>query len=75
MKIRIPLLMLGPYLRPFLEGCIVITGIISICLFVAASLAQSRRNCEGFTKAAKNILVMSIFLVAIFVFLWLLGMP
>lgn len=75
MKVRIPLLMLGPYLRPFLIACIVITGAVAIGLFISGYLARSPRRQDEFIESSLHVFVLSLFFVAVFVGLWLLGMP
>lgn len=71
MKIKIPLLMLGPYLRLFLIGCMVLTGLLAVGLFIAARFTGK----DDLIKAAVNMTVSLIFFVIVFIVFWLLGMP
>jgi hypothetical protein len=72
MKIRIPLLLLGPYLRPFLIGCILILGVLILCMFVASYVS---RSSYFYVEAAVNLSVILIFFILLFAVLCLLGMP
>jgi hypothetical protein len=74
-KIRIPLLMLGPYLRPFLEVLTLISGMLTVILFLACCMAQSPANREALEKATVTFLSFFIFFVSIFVFFVIMGMP
>ena len=73
-KIRIPLLLLGPYLRPFLVGSIVVTGALTAGLVVACSLVKAKDR-EDYLLAIRASGASFIIFVATFVLLWLLGMP
>jgi hypothetical protein len=74
-KIRIPLLLLGPYLRPFLKVSALISGALSVILFVASCRAKSPVNRVTLEDACFTFFTFFIFFVAIFVFFWVLGMP
>jgi hypothetical protein len=76
MKVRVPMLMLGPFLRPFLIVCIFVPSFIAAVLFVVSrSRVRSLRDYDLFVDAAINLLVISLFFAVVFVCLWLLGMP
>jgi len=75
MRIRIPLLMFGPYLRPFLEFSILISGALFVILFSACCMARLSTNREALEKASAAIFSFFIIFIVIFALFWLLGMP
>ena len=75
MKIRIPLLMLGPYLRPFLGLLTIISGVLTVIFLIASCSAQLPANRETLEKATATFLSFFVFFIAVFVFFLVLGMP
>lgn len=75
MKIRIPLLVLGPYLSPILIWSILLSTIITVALFICSGLTQIPANRDYLFKAAETAMCFFIFLVAVFLLLRVLGMP
>ena len=74
MKVRIPLLLLGPYLRPFLEGGTVIAGALTVILMVACCVAKPK-NREDYLPAIRATGAFFIIFCSIFALFCLLGMP
>ena len=75
MKIRIPLPMLGPFLRPFLENCIVVSGVLMIGLLAAIGLTRSPHKRDELVRAAANITGVLILFDIVFLLFCFMGMP
>lgn len=76
MKIKIPLLMLGPYLRIFLYGCMAISGGLAVLLFVMAlCTAKKPSTSDSFMEGAMSMLGVALTIAVITILFHFLGMP
>ena len=71
----IPILMLGPYLRPFLTACVVILVIASGGLFMFVKVARSPVLRDRLIKAAVSATIGLFVIGLLYLVLHLLGMP
>jgi len=69
------LIILGPYLRAFLKGCIYISGGLAISLFLASGMARVPSSRDVLIKAAVNVTIFLIFFTVVFAALRFMGRP
>jgi hypothetical protein len=77
MKIQFPILMLGPFLRPFLIVCIIFPGGLAVVFFTLSRWSRFRSPCNSdlLANSAISMGIISVFFALLFVCLWFLGMP
>ncbi|WP_318557270.1 hypothetical protein [Geobacter anodireducens] len=75
MKIKIPLLMLGPYLRIFLYSCMAISGGLAVLFFVCALCTAKRPSTsDSFMEGAMSMLGVALTLAVMTILFHFLGM-
>jgi len=74
-SIRIPILMLGPYLRPVLYWSIGISCAASVLVFSMAACARTHKNQDELLAAAAAWLVFAGTVGGLTLFLHIMGMP
>lgn len=76
-KIKIPILMLGPYMRPFLYISMTIFAVLAVVMFLLAFILGRRKAAlmDDLIKAGASMLFCAITLLILTVILHLFGMP